>query len=402
MNKKVLSVLFASFMGLPLLFAGPITAFRFEGLKKTKEFAVKRSLDEFIGFESNQETFRSIKTDLQASGIFSEIELEEEEAEDGTVVVVNLKEKISFLAVPLCTVSGGNITGGAFVLDMNAFGLMHTMALGGFFSKKEFRGITMFSKPPAGRAPGASIFMTAGRKNQIYCDMDDKKRIDYDMISANIGGTVTEKFSSFFTGSLTANFGFRDIDRDKDEKAMGDSRYVEIKPDLKLGTTDWNGVFLSSKSIEEQYEICIYTDHYIWHRFKTRIVFQQPVIDDLRFFFSGTGIYGLFVPYSAFIGNSALGVRLFPKDFGSKIGGGINTGFEYAAFKTKMGIFSLYGCYQVAVAKDFDREYKLNQGVGGGMQMYLKQLAIPAMSFGVVYNTTKKTFASSFSIGMNF
>ena len=67
-----------------------------------------------------------------------------------------------------------------------------------------------------------------------------------------------------------------------------------------------------------------------------------------------------------------------------------------------MGIFSLYGCYQVAVAKDFDREYKLNQGVGGGMQMYLKQLAIPAMSFGVVYNTTKKTFASSFSIGMNF
>ena len=81
---------------------------------------------------------------------------------------------------------------------------------------------------------------------------------------------------------------------------------------------------------------------------------------------------------------------------------GMSAGLEYAAFKTKIGLFSLYGTYQLARVEDFDDEYKVNQGAGGGVTMYLKQVAIPAMNMGVYYHATKKEFRSCFSIGLSF
>ena len=94
-------------------------------------------------------------------------------------------------------------------------------------------------------------------------------------------------------------------------------------------------------------------------------------------------------------------VSLFPTEFSSDSMAGLSLGLEYAALKTKIGLFSVYAVYQTARAKDFDRTWVFNQGAGGGMKMYLSKVAFPACSVEVIYNITEKEFRTGFSIGMS-
>ncbi|WP_407398071.1 hypothetical protein [Treponema sp.] len=401
MSKKFLSLFMASALTASTVsFASPIKAIHFDGLKKTKEFILQRDVEGFLGKEADENTIHALETLLQKEGLFSEIKLSQSESADGTEITATVKEKITFIPLPLFSVSGGKAMGGAFLIDSNAFGLKHTVALGGFFSSSEYRGIWMYGRPPKGHVPGVTLFGSAGKKNQKYVNIDDVECIDYDMVSANSGITLTEVFTGYLSASMSANFGFKDFD-ERDKGTIESNRYVDLKPSVRLGSSDWNGVFMSTKSLSYTNETVIYTNHYVWHVFSPSIVFQQPIFsDDLRFIFGANGVHCKYVPYSAYVGNGALGVSILPSKFGTRSGVGMSAGLEYAAFKTKIGLFSVYGSYQCAKVEDFDDEYKFNQGFGGGMTMYLKQIAIPAMNLGIYYNTTKKEMHSSFSIGM--
>lgn len=403
MKRKVLSFAAASliFAGISA-FASPIKNIRFEGLKKTKEFVIQRDLKNYIGAEDSDEVVHILETQLQSAGLFSEIKIEKKQSDDGVELSIAVKEKISFLAVPMAMVSSGSVMGGAFVLDSNAFGLRDLVVLGGFFSKSEVRGIWMFSKPPAGHVPGFSFFGSAGKKNQIFRNLADDDVIDYNMISANSGITITEQFTNIFSASLGTNLGFKNFD-EKDQETIENNKYMELRTGLRLSHTDWNGVFLSTKSAEFNYDSVFYTSHYIWHTFSPRIIVQQPVVSDsFRVNLNVNGFHTKYAPYSAYKGNNALGVNILPSKFGTDSGLGGSAGVEYAAFKTKLGTFSVYGAYQFAYVRDLDEEYKVNQGTAMGIQMYLKQLAIPAMCFGMTCNATEKQMGAFFTLGMSF
>lgn len=401
MGKKFLALcLGLNLISAALVSAAPITAIHFDGLKKTKEFILQRDFKNFINREADEKTIHDIETILQKEEIFSEIELIQTETEDGVEITARVKEKITFIPVPIASVSKGNLMGGAFVLDTNAFGLKHSFVVGGFFSALEYRGIFMYGKPPRGHAPGLNVYGSIGKKNQIYVDTDDYECIDYMMFSGNIGLALTEQFTNYFSASMSSNFGFKDFDARKKGKIRS-NRYVDLEPSIKFQVSDWNGVFMSTKSLQYRNESVIYTNRYIWHVFSPKIVFQQPLFtDELRFILNANGVYSKFIPYSAYVGNSHLGVNILPENFGTRKGVGLSSGFEYAAFKTKIGLFSLYGVYQLVDVEDFDLEYKFNQGVGGGVTMYLKQIAIPAMNLGVYYNLTKSKVYSRFSLGV--
>lgn len=400
MDKKVLSLLTFLCMSTRL-FSSPIKSISFEGLKKTKDHVLQRDLKKFIGRDGDEETMHDLETELQKEGVFQEINIEKDEAEDGIEIKVTVKEKITFLPLPLVSASGGVVTVGMFLLDTNAFGLKHMAVVGGFYSKDEYRGIFLYSKPPAGHVPGVMLYGSAGKKHQLFKDMDDEECLEYYMKSANMGIAFTENITEIFQASISTNFGFKDFDQTELEKAKN-NRYMEIKGQLKLSKSDWNGVFMSTKSAEMTYTCTAFTTYYCWHIFNPRVVLQQPVfIDDLRLIASVNGFHGKYIPYSAFVGNGGLGVSLFDSLFGTQHGIGASGGIEYAAFKTKIGLFSLYSVYQCAYAEDFDDEMKFNQGVGGGVQMFLKQIAIPAMNLCIVYNTTKHKWRGTFSLGIS-
>lgn len=399
---------FVSFIAVSVFSAGimasaaPIKGIHFEGLKKTKEFVIQRDLKNYIGAEDSDEIVHVLETQLQSAGLFSEINIEKTPVDDGTELTVKVKEKISFLAVPMAMVSSGSVMGGAFVLDSNAFGLRDLVVLGGFFSKSEIRGIWMFSKPPVGHVPGFSFFGSAGKKNQIFKNLADEEVIDYNMISANSGITITEQINGIFSASMGVNFGFKNFD-EKDQETIENNKFMEFKPALRLSHTDWNGVFLSTKTAELTYGAVVYTSHYVWHTFSPRILFQQPVlVNSFRINVNINGFHTKYAPYSAYQGNNTLGVNILPSKFGTGSGIGGSAGVEYAALRTRIGTFSVYGAYQCAYVEDLNEEYKVNQGAAAGIQMYLKQLAVPAMSFGMTFNATEKRFGGFFTLGMSF
>ncbi|MCQ2241881.1 hypothetical protein [Treponema sp.] len=403
MGKRFLSVLVGLNLAvLGVSFASPITAINFDGLKRTKEFILQRDVRNFIGREADEKTIHELETLLQKEGLFSEIELVQSESESGTEITANVKEKITFIPLPLFSISEGKAMGGAFLIDSNAFGLKHTVAVGGFFSSSEYRGIFMYGRPPKDHVPGVTLFGSAGKKNQKYVNTENVECIDYDMVSANAGVAVTECFTDYFSATMSSNFGFKNFD-ERDKGSIESNRYVDLKPSVSFSTSDWNGVFMSTKALSYTHESVIYTNRYVWHVFSPKLVFQQPVFsEDLRFILNASGVHCKYVPYSAYVGNGDLSVNIFPSKFGTRSGAGMSSGFEYAAFKTKVGLFSVYGVYQCAKVEDFDDEYKFNQGAGLGMTMYLKQIAIPAMNFGIYYNATTRDLYSRFSIGMSF
>lgn len=402
MRKYIVLSAFISFVISFALNAAPITAIDFEGLKKTKEFILQGDVEKFIGKENDEKTIHELETLLQKEGLFSEIELVQVEVENGIEIKAKVKEKITFIPLPLFSASDGDVMGGGFVIDTNAFGLKHTLAVGGFFSSAEYRGIFMYGRPQKNRFPGITIFSSFGKKNQEYVNIDDEKCIDYNMTSANCGIAFTEQITNLFAVKMSANFGFKNFD-ERDEGKIRSNRYVHLEPSIGFSNSDWNGVFMSTKGIYYSHNSVFYTDRYIWHIFNPIICFQHPIFsDDLRFILNSSGIYSKFIPYSAYVGNGKLSVNILPTKFATRNGVGFSSGFEYATFKTRIGLFSVYGVYQFAEVEDFDEEYKFNQGAGGGVTMYLKQIAIPAMNFGIFYNTTKRIVSSSFSLGMTF
>lgn len=401
MKKSLLVFALAAVLVPHVVGAAEIVGFRFEGLRKTKEAGIVPHLEKFIGKEDSDDTLHQIETALQAQELFSEIKVAREESEKGTTVAVTVKEKITFMVLPLFMISKGQLMGGAFLLNTNAFGLGHSIAAGGYLSKTEYRGIFSYSKPAAGRAPGISFFSTAGKSEKTFTDINDNEYLSYDTVSVNGGLSLTEKIGDYLTLSLTERICYKDNDFYKDG-IVEDALVFETRPGYRLAVSDWNGTFLSTKSLEQTYTFATGKKVDPWHMLVGRICLQQPVLQDLRVNVQAIGFHTVDAPMSEWAGNGNLGVKLYPSDFNTPSGAGINTMVEYAAFKTKAGVFSLYGTYQGAFAKDVDEEVNFDQGLGMGMQMYLKQLAVPAMNFGMIYNLTRNTFGMSFSIGMGF
>ncbi|MCI5829265.1 MAG: POTRA domain-containing protein [Treponema sp.] len=403
MKKELLSVfLILNFAASTAIFASPVKSIKFEGLKKTKDFVLQKDVEKFIGKEADEETLHEIETVLQKEGFLTDIQLSQNESADGVEITASVKEKITFIPLPIFSVSDGKAMGGLFILDTNAFGLKHNFVIGGYASSSEYSGILMYGRPPHDYFPGITFFASAGKRNLEFVDTDDEDCIDFDMKSGSAGLALTEEFNDYVSLSLAGSFRY--ADNEIKESGLIDSKYYfNLNPSAKISATDWNGVFMSAKILEFSFEESFYTNGEKWHAFNPRIIFQQPLFsDDLRFIFNGNAIHGKHLPYSAYEGNEKLGVSIFNSDFATSSGMGMSAGLEYAAFKTKIGLFSLYGTYQLARVEDFDDEYKVNQGAGGGVTMYLKQVAIPAMNMGVYYNATKKEFRSCFSIGLSF
>lgn len=402
MSKKICFLFTVLTLALSSLFASPITDFHFVGLKKTKESAAKEPLEKFIGKEADEKTLHQIETTLQQVALYSSIEIEKVESEEGTEITITVKEKISFLVFPMAMITSGSIMGGVFMLDSNFLGLKHLVILGGFASRTEIRGIWMYQTPTKGYFPGFSIFGSAGWKEQVYKNLEDEDVINYTMVSTNCGLKITENLFKYIDVSMSANFGFKNFS-DDEKNPMTSNRFVELKPEINASYTDWNGVFLSVKSASFTYGGVIQTNHDVWHTFSPRMVFQQPIfVDSLRIISNGSGFYGIDVPYSALANNASLGVNILPSKFGTSSGFGVSAGLEFCPLKTKIGNFSVYSSYQFVRTRDLDDEYKNEQGVVAGIQMYLKQLAVPAMSVGLLYNITHNRFGGYFTLGMSF
>lgn len=403
-----------------------ISKINFTGLKKTKESYIQNHYKSYLGKKNNEIDLHTLETELQQEGLFETIELSYSEIDENSVSLeINVKEKISFIPLPFASYSSKGLSGGLIVMDTNAFGVKDMFMVGGMVSKYDLIGFAMFEQPPKENwIPGLSVFVSGGKSTQKIKDLedDDDKVFEYKNIGFSTKLGLSEKIGKYSNVKTSIAYNFSNTD--EDSKII-----LPINDSIKSGSiglswttsfSDWNGYFMSSKSLRIAGEIfrnfgldsntnlTTYTQEYYG-----MLSIQQPFLSP-RLRLVGTAGFNLIKPeedkdlhLANYTNEGKVGITILPGEFRTNKIFETTAGFEFAIKKFSFGLLSFYGNYEFVWTDDFavkyDNKTKLEfmHGPNGGLRLYLSKIAFPAVALGVSYNVTKKYVQSSASIGIS-
>ena len=380
-----------------------VSEVRFEGLKKTKESYVQKLLEKYTGMEEENVDIKEIETLLQAQGLFSEINVSlssEGDETPHTVIVVKVKEKITFLPLPFASYSSDGFMGGFMLMNMNAFGKKYTLVGGGVFSPSVQTGMLAFSKPAVDiRHPGLSFYTSLSRKNLKFLDFAGNTVMDNKYFTAAADLSVSEKLLPFFTCSIGSHFDMADVLETDDYPAL--YQWAGTMS-FSLQNVDWNGWYLISQSANLRGELGWSSDEKLIGGCSFKGELQIPFVPRIRGILSGSGAFTYNQNEVFWLSKSSGGSSILDSKFRTDFIAGTSFTVEIALLKRKFGTVSLYGSYEYVIAHDFDDTFKSASGPGFGGKLYLQQVAFPAVVMGAAYNINRNKWQYVISVGVNF
>ncbi len=399
-----------------------ISEIRIDGLKKTRESYLQTILKKYRAIPADALDLHEVETALQAEGIFETataevlIEATADSAPDSSprqaaaktaVLHITVQEKISFIPLPFAASSNGSALGGLFILDTNAFGVKDMYMIGGVFSATSLVAMTNFSKPSLSRTrPGFSVGGSVSKNNAEFTDMEEDDLLSYDAVGFNVHAAVSDRLSEHSQLSLGVSYSQSDLHNVESHNGYSieaDSyKAVAATASWGMATQDWNGWFMSGKSLSLSGNVRFYTDGTVSPSAAARLVLEQSVLSPrLRLVSQVNGACWYNDHFSQLGSGSSVGVAILPDDFRSaKLAGG-TAGFEYAFAKARWALFSVYANYQAVYNEDSDETMRFTHGASGGLRMYLTKIAFPALAFGLAYNVPLSMVKWSAAFGVS-
>lgn len=383
---------------------GAISEFKINGLKRTREFIIQNDLKAFKGQPATEENLKKIDDLLHLENLFSEIAVSYSDRSDGNKDVnITVKEKMYLLAAPVGGYSGDDgWMGGLYVVDTNAFGIKDAIVAGAMFSRYSQALSGAYRHRPKGYIPGFGI--------SADFDRNTRKRYrnkDGDIISKSshkIGGVslaVTEQLTDFLSVEGNAGIKFMDVDMDWGMYVDDSTRY-SLGASVALEKNSWNGCFTINRSLSVSQKSYFVSGGHNSQAIYANLVFEYPLCECVKLSYRASGFCGQDMYLSEMVGNSAGSVKLYESEFVTSRIFGNTLEIEAAILRMKLGMLSVYGDYQFAVAEDFDEDDEFVQGVGGGIKIYIAQIAVPAIGIGGLWNITDRRFIFNLSLGMSF
>ena len=404
-----------------------ISDIKVTGLKRTKPAHIEEVLGGLRGKPASVVNAKYIESILQSDGLFSEIKVEVVDG-NGTVISsageitpdkntasssdagtpeasgvpyirIQVKEKVTFMAVPFGMYSNDGFMGGFMLMDMNAFGMKNVINAGGIFSESKLMGIAGFSKPAlSGKRPGFSLFTSLSRNDSEFARLDNSTYMKFKDTKYNFSGNLNYAFRNGIKISAGGKYMYQDFDNNIFDKFHSGEGNFNVAYSLN----DWNGVFLSTSSFSTFMAVGSSTYGKVFERTGFSVIIQRPIVKYVRFRVSNCFSLQHDVPFPTLQGRQSVGVSILPNNFGSPKMLGLTGSIEGAVVKTKMLTISIYGTYECVDVENYDRSMDFSHGFNAGTRVYLSKLAFPAMSFGYAYNVTHRTAFFSFSAGMDF
>lgn len=378
-----------------------VSYLKIEGLKKTKESYVQRILSGYIGKKQSEVDLKEVETVLQEQNLFSEINVSflPEENSEACALSIAVKEKITFIPLPFVSVSKDGTMGGFVLMDMNALGKKYNYVAGGVFSKTIQMGMTSFSKPALDfKHPGFSVGASVGNRNQEFNDFMGNDYISFSSLTCSLNFAITEKFNRFFSASAGASYLLNKTwDEDFDSISLW-----EGFSGFELKKTDWNGWFMITNSFTGRGEWGYSTEGDFVHSYSGKIQVQVPVMEKSRVSMKIAGAMDFNKDIRFQSGKSAAGSSVLDSKFRTDRILGFYMDYERAVLQKKAATVSVYGSYESVIARDVDDEIELAHGPGGGVLIYLKQIAFPAVALGFAYNMPQNTWQYVVSLGVSF
>ncbi len=204
---------------------------------------------------------------------------------------------------------------------------------------------------------------------------------------------------SFSNGEVSRTSGSFAVPND-------DGFYINPQMGFRLSQSDWDGYFLSQKSLSMSFEYSYGLDGPSYYTLSINGQLEQPLFPELlgglKGWLRSALHYSPGVPPLFESGASSVNIDILPSSFSAKNYIGGSAGLEKSLFVFSMGTLSVLASYQAVFSDGPLLGESIDHGIAGGVRMYLSKIAMPALGVGISYNVAASYFQANFSLGMSF
>jgi hypothetical protein len=339
-------------------------------------------------------------------GVLEPVAISVQDAADGNgkILSVEVREKWSIFPMPVFFVSSGQLSGGLFLGDTNAFGLNDKFFFGGIYGADGWMIMSSYIHSGGGGVPGwmlSGSFTQSDRRDSDQ-NNEDIRRFNLDTIGASAG--LSYNFTDILSASLRFSYQqitLRDSDSPLEEPESG-ARVFGIGGGVSMRKSHWDGYLLSEKTLSAGYTFTAGIDSGSFHEIRLRGVYQESLLPGFKMNLSGGALYQPDVPPLFESSPHAAQVNILPPSFSARNYAGFSFGFEKYLFKVSAGVLSAIASYQIVLSEGPIIGYSFDHGAAASLVFYLSKLAIPAMGLGFAYNAGANYPQFYFSLGMSF
>lgn len=388
-----------------------INSIKISGLKRTKEKVV-RDLIKPVTEESSysEETDEFIIQKLREAGIFNpEILIDVKEIENRVDLEIFLKDRWTLIPIPIVSIGGnGSWKAGILGIEGNLLGLNKTLGLGFFAGSDGLSLLSFFSNPfflQKDLTLSASLSAGLDDTSDLYANEDILREYQSDTMNLGLGLEYALKKNLFLKGSWEYNYS-----KLRKDQSPG----LEI-PDLEstgfTGEIKWKDLYYD---IPYEKGILAKTS-YTWNLG----LGETDSYPSLEAAFTGS-----FTPWGGLSGNDLIQATLrtawgeLPVQKEIRLGGTPGTlilpmnkipvdefsssmlSYNLPVWTFKGGILSAKAFYEAGQYKSDSIEREFYYGPGGGLELFINNLAIPAVQMNLGYNNKTGLYQFSAGIGM--
>lgn len=382
----------------------PITGFTITGLERTRESLIRSFLNARAG--DRLSTFDSLgfEQKIYELGIIRNVSIEYESVGDGAEVFIDLDEKWTLIGFPFFMSTDDGYTFGLFAIESNLFGLNKQLVVGGFYGSSGWNVLTMYTEPGTGDYDfiyKASLFV--GDNEVENHDIYGGKYQAYKAFTQSYGFSPGYHLGPF---KAYLDLDYRrysvDSDYDKGRAAPLSDQFPAAGVTLEYKDQQYVDFRMKGTTVSGEYShIYSVSDGSHWDT--GAVAFNYTFIPVWRCFVTAnmSGGYGN-VPdllKTRVAGKSSF-QSLRSGNIGTSEYGGTSLTGEVPLYSNNTLVCSLTTFGEggiLSLEEDWDTSYL---GAGGGLKLYLKGVAIPAIGLVGAYNFEAEEYVYTFSIGM--
>lgn len=382
-----------------------VRSIQIEGIKRTSEETLFRIIKIREGDSWEGQSSYIIEQRLRQAGIFqSEISVEVQEDYDAIDLYITLYDKWTLLLFPLYTVSRGESSGGAFVVDSNAFGKKHLFVLSGIFSENSKSLFALYQIPNIKASEFTYLQTVLYDTDRVYLGNLDGSRFLGSFSSDSIGssGRITYHFSDEFSVGFQAGLLYHSVS-DVQGLDSKESSYYGVPTGLRIKWEDETlyPLFKTGVSLEADSQYTLGSHPYFKEEVKGSyalrpIEWLQLSLEGLLYYSNGD------IDTFLLLGKKAGHKTLPDEEVASSFVTAGQLASEFRLLSLGFGSITLPVFYEAGSFLSIEDQYRMYHGAGAGLRFYIDKVAVPAMGLEYHYSFNGAAGELTFSIGTAF
>jgi hypothetical protein len=393
-----------------------ITAISVSGLKLTKPRIVEWPLQKFIGKDAGSIDVNEVYSIIQSTGVVEPLSVEMADNQDGSgkTMIVTVRDKWSFIPIPIVTVNSGGWGAGGVVLWTNAFGVKDTMMAVGMYSPGDLMVSLMYINTPDGVGDfGWNVSgMFTMRENTDKDQAGTQILRSYKSMVINPSAGISYQLSELLTPGIGLAYKYIML-RDSDNPVNAPENNVHgitFSPNINIHWPGiWDGYFLNEKQISVKYDYTLAIDetdeHSISniHSVSLTAAFNHSFIPGFRVF-ANSGIVFATPSASPFFASTEINaaVNILSPKYTAVNFAGLSLGLEKSLFKFKFGTLAISAAYQAVYSHGDLLTHQFDHGPVAMLLLYLNRVALPGVGLGGAYNVARNAWQYAVNVGVTF